>query len=225
MSQETWEAVDVYIAQQLFPADPALDGALAAGIEAGLPPINVSAPQGRLLFLLAQFVGARRILELGTLAGYSSILMARALPPGGKLITLELDEKHAGVARANFARAGLEKVIELRRGRALDLLPKLATEGLGPFDLIFIDADKPNIPEYFSWALRLSRPGTAIFVDNVVRDGELANAASTDPSILGVRRFHEALRRTPGVTATTIQTVGGKGYDGFTLVRVNEAVS
>ena len=225
MSQETWDAVDAYIAQQLFPADPALDGALAAGIEAGLPPINVSAPQGRLLSLLAQFVGARRILELGTLAGYSSIVMARALPPGGKLITLELDEKHAGVARANFARAGLEKVIELRRGRALDLLPKLAAEGLGPFDLVFIDADKPNIPEYFSWALRLSRPGTAIFVDNVVRDGELSDAASTDPSILGVRRFHEALRRTPGVTATTIQTVGSKGYDGFTLVRVNETAS
>lgn len=225
MSQEQWTAVDNYISEQLLPADPLLDAALAATAAAGLPAISVSPLQGRLLLVLTQLAGARSILELGTLGGYSTICLARALPPGGRVITLESDKKHAAVARENFARVGLDSMIELRLGRALDTLPKLAAEGKGPFDLIFIDADKANIPEYFAWALKLSRPGSVIVVDNVVRDGELADASSTDPSILGVRRLHQILRHEPRVTATTIQTVGVKGYDGFTLVRVNSSAT
>ena len=221
MSQEQWNAVDSYITEEIIPADPALDAALAAIVAAGLPPIGVSATQGRLLHVLAQLVGARRILELGTLGGYSTICMARALPPDGKLITLEADEKHAKVARGNFARAGVEGVVDLRLGKAMDTLPKLAAEGQKPFDFVFIDADKENIPEYFTWSLKLSRPGTAIVIDNVVRKGELANASSTDPDVLGVRRLHEMLRGEKRVTAVTMQTVGCKGYDGFSLARVN----
>ena len=218
--QQQWTAVDNYIAGQLIPSDPALDAALAAMAAANLPPISVSPAQGKLLFLLAQFGGARNVLKIGTLGGYSSIWMARALPSGGRLITLEADPKHAEVARANFAHAGLDQVIELRLGKALDTLPKLAAEGRQPFDLFFIDADKSNIPEYFRWALKLSRKGSLILVDNVVRDGELANAASTDRDVQGTRRLHELIAAEPRVAATTIQTVGAKGYDGFTAALV-----
>ena len=218
--QEQWTAVDQYIGSQLISADAALDAALAATAAANLPAISVSPAQGKLLFLLAQFGGARNILEIGTLGGYSSIWLARALPAGGRLITLEADPKHAEVARANFVRAGLEPVIELRLGKALDTLPKLAAEGGEPFDLFFIDADKPNIPEYFRWALKLSRRGSLIVVDNVVRDGKLADADSTDRDVQGSRRLHELLAAEPRVAATTIQTVGCKGYDGFTAAIV-----
>ncbi len=218
--QQQWTAVDNYITSQLIPSDPALDAALAATTAAKLPPISVSPAQGKLLLLLAQFGGARNILEIGTLGGYSSIWMARALPAGGRLITLEADPKHAEVARANFVRAGLDQVIELRLGKALDTLPKLAAEGRQPFDLFFIDADKSNIPEYFRWALKLSRRGSLILVDNVVRDGELANAASTDRDVQGSRGLHELIAAEPRVAATTIQTVGCKGYDGFTAAIV-----
>jgi predicted O-methyltransferase YrrM len=220
VSQELWSAVDSYIEGLLMARDAGLDAALAASATAGLPEIAVTASQGKLLFLLARMLGARRILEIGTLGGYSTIWLARALAAGGLVVTLESDRKHFEVARGNLARAGLAKVVDQRLGRALDTLPQIAAEGGGPFDFIFIDADKENTAEYFAWALRLSRMGTAIVVDNVVREGEVADAATTDPRVLGVRRFHEALAVEARVSATTIQTVGSKGYDGFTLVLV-----
>jgi predicted O-methyltransferase YrrM len=220
MTHEQWTAVDRYITDLLVPPDPALDGALEASDAAGLPPINVSPNQGKLLHLLARLQGARTILEIGTLGGYSTIWLARALPADGRLITLEIDPKHAEVARANIARAGLSEVVELRLGRALDTLPQLAAEGRGPFDLIFIDADKPNNPDYFAWALKLSRRGSLIIADNVVRNGAVINAASSDPSVQGVRRLNELLAAEPRVSATAIQTVGSKGYDGFAIALV-----
>ena len=171
MREKLWDAVESYFGETLVPSDPALDAALAASDAAGLPPISVAPSQGKLLQLLARLQGARRILEIGTLGGYSTIWLARALPPDGRLVTLESDPKHAKVAAANIARAGLADVVEIRLGRALDTLPKLAAEGLGPFDLIFIDADKPSNADYFAWALKLSRRGSLIVVDNVVRDG------------------------------------------------------
>jgi predicted O-methyltransferase YrrM len=221
MTQEPWVAVDRYIADLLVPADPALDAALEASTAAGLPAINVAPNQGKLLHLLARGIEARAILEIGTLGGYSTIWLARALPEGGRLITLEVDARHADVARANIARAGLADLVDLRLGRALDTLPRLAAEGLTPFDLIFIDADKPSVPDYFAWALKLSRRGSLIVVDNVVRDGAVADAASRDPNVQGVRRLHELIAAEPRVSATTIQTVGSKGYDGFTLALVS----
>jgi predicted O-methyltransferase YrrM len=193
---------------------------MQASSAAGLPAYAVSPTQGKLLFLLAQVQGARNILELGTLGGYSTIWLARALPPGGKLVTLEASQKHAEVAQANIANAGLADRVELRVGPALDTLPQLAAEGRSPFDLIFIDADKENNPLYFTWALKLSRRGTVIIVDNVVRDGAVVDSAKPDPVIQGIRRFHEMLAAEPRATATAIQTVGSKGYDGFTLIRV-----
>lgn len=217
---ELWTAVDQYIGEAIVPSDPALDAALAATDAAGLPSIQVSAPQGKFLALLASIRGARKILELGTLAGYSTIWLARALPPGGRLITLEAEPKHAEVARANIARAGLGEVVQVRLGRALDTLPILTQEGAGPFDLVFIDADKANIPAYFEWSLKLTRPGSVIVVDNVVRKGNVIDAASTDANVQGVRRFNELLAKTTRVSATTVQTVGSKGYDGFTLALV-----
>ena len=220
MTQERWTAVDEYIGGLLLPPDPALDAALTDSAAAGLPPINVSPAQGKLLQLLARLQGARAILEIGTLAGYSTIWLARALPPGGRLITLEAEPKHAEVARANIARAGLSDVVELRLGPALETLPRLAAEGRGPFDLIFIDADKQSTAEYFAWALRLARRGSLIMVDNVVRNGAVADADSTDPSIQGIRRFNEVLAAEGRVSATAIQTVGSKGYDGFALALV-----
>jgi predicted O-methyltransferase YrrM len=218
MNQEVWTAVDEYINGLLIPNDAALDAALATGTAAGMPAIQVSPPQGKLLHLLARLMGARSILEIGTLAGYSTIWMARALLPGGKVLTLEADAKHAEVARANFVRAGLANIIELRLGPALESLPKIAAEGLGPFDLIFIDANKSTMAEYFDWALKLSRPGSVIIADNVIRDGGILNKASEDADIQGVRRFNERVSAEPRVSATEIQTVGSKGYDGFALI-------
>jgi predicted O-methyltransferase YrrM len=226
MSQDTvdqhlWTAVDRYIGEAIVPGDPALDAALAASEKAGLPAINVAPNQGKFLALLATIGGARRILEVGTLGGYSTIWLARTLPTAGRLITLEADAKHAEVARANIARAGLAERVEVRLGRALDLLPVLAAEHQEPFDFVFIDADKANIPEYFEWAVKLSRPGSVIVVDNVVRRGKIIDPNTGDDSVNGVRRFNEKLARMTQVSATTIQTVGSKGYDGFTLAIVN----
>jgi predicted O-methyltransferase YrrM len=220
MSLEKWTAVDRYITDLLVPADAALKGALDASEAAGLPHINVTPNLGKFLWLLARIQGARNILEIGTLGGYSTIWLARALPPDGKLITLEVDPKHAEIAGANIARAGLTNLVELRLGKALDSLAQIAAEKRGPFDLIFIDADKPSNPDYFAWALKLSRRGSLIIVDNVVRDGEVINAASTDPSVQGVRRFNELLAAEPRVNATALQTVGSKGYDGFAIALV-----
>lgn len=220
MTPELWTTVDSYIADHLIEADPALLAALESSAAAGLPPIQVSPPQGKLLHLLARLIGARHILEIGTLAGYSTIWLARAVPPGGQVVTLEIDARHAAVAEANFARAGLGARVELRLGPALETLPRLAAERSEPFDLTFIDADKPNIPAYFDWALRLSRRGSVIVIDNVVRDGRVVAADDPDPNVQGVRRLIERLAGEPLCSATALQTVGGKGYDGFALVLV-----
>jgi len=220
MTQELWNEVDRYITDLLVPTDPALDQAITASNAAGLPAINVAPNQGKLLHLFARIRGARSILEIGTLGGYSTIWLARALPAGGRLVTLEADAKHAEVARANIANAGLSGSVEVRLGKALDTLPQLEQEDRGAFDLVFIDADKENIPAYFTWALRLTKPGSLIVVDNVVRKGAVVDAASKDVSIQGVRRFNELVSREPRVSATAIQTVGSKGYDGFALLLV-----
>ena len=220
MTETQWTDVDRYITDLLIGPDAALDAALAASRAAGLPAIAVSPPQGKLLGMLARLQGARNILEIGTLGGYSTIWLARAVGAGGRVTTLELDPKHADVATANVARAGLADVVEVRVGRALDTLPVLERESRGPFDLVFIDADKQSIPDYFDWALKLSRTGSLIIVDNVVRAGVVADASSTDASVLGVRRFNEMVAQETRVTATTIQTVGMKGYDGLTFVLV-----
>jgi len=220
MTFQRWVEVDRYIVDLFVPSDPALDAALAASAAAGLPAHNVSPNQGKLLQLLAQIRGARNILEIGTLGGYSTIWLARALPADGRIITLEANATYAEVARANFARAGLSGVVELRLGQALDTLPRLVSEDHGRFDLIFIDADKPNNPEYIAWALKLSRRGSVIVGDNVVRNGAVIDRASTDPSVQGIRQFNQLLAAEPRVSATTIQTVGSKGYDGFTLALV-----
>jgi len=222
MNPEQWIAVDQYISESMIPADPVLEAVLKASTDAGLPAINVSPAQGKFLHLLTKIHGARTILEIGTLGGYSTVWLARGmLPAGGKVVTLEVDPKHARVARANFEHAGLTKMIEVKEGRALDTLPELAAAGRGPFDLIFIDADKVRIPEYFTWALKLSRRGTVIIVDNVIRKGAVTDATTTDPSVQGVRQLNEMLKTETRVTATTLQTVGAKGYDGFTLAVVN----
>jgi predicted O-methyltransferase YrrM len=220
LPQDRWTAVDDYSDAALVPADPTLDAALQAIADAGLPEISVSPAQGKLLNLLALGQGARRILEIGTLGGYSAIWLARALPSGGRLITLEADPRHAEVARANLASAGLGDVSEVRVGQALDTLPVLHAAGDGPFDLIFIDADKPSYADYLAWSVRLSRPGTMIVADNVVRGGAVTDAGSRNASVRGVRRFIEALAAEPRVGATVVQTVGRKGYDGFALAVV-----
>ncbi|MEJ7813159.1 MAG: O-methyltransferase [Gemmatimonadaceae bacterium] len=220
MSQEQWAAVDGYLTGLLVSPDAALAAALEASAAAGLPDIQVTPTQGKLLHLLARVQGARTILELGTLGGYSTIWLARALPAGGRLVTLEADPTHAGVARANIERAGLAGVVEVRLGPALETLPQLAAEGRGPFDLIFIDADKEHMPEYFGWALSLSRRGSLIIGDNVVREGAVADAASADSRVQGVRRFLEMLAAERRVSATAIQTVGTKGYDGLAIALV-----
>jgi predicted O-methyltransferase YrrM len=218
--EQLWSAVDDYVTRLLVKPDAALEGALAATAEAGMPAIAVSAPQGKLLALLAQSTGARRILEMGTLGGYSTIWMARALPADGRLISLEVNPRHAEVAAANLAAAGVDKVVEIRVGSALETLPKLVAEGEDPFDLVFIDADKANIPEYLEWSIRLSKPGSVIVVDNVVRNGALIDESGQKADVVGVRRLHDALSSDDHVSATTIQTVGAKGYDGFTLAVV-----
>ena len=220
MAKRHWEPVDRYFTGLLSPPDPALDAALAASAAAGLPQISVSPNQGKLLHILARSVGARSILEIGTLGGYSTIWLARSLPAGGRLLTLEANPKHAEVARANIARAGLADVVEVRLGRALETLPLLAAAGAGPFDFSFIDANKEHNTEYFDWALRLSRPGSIIVVDNVVRGGEVVAADSDSADVRGVRRFLDRLAAEPRVSATAIQTVGVKGYDGFAIALV-----
>jgi predicted O-methyltransferase YrrM len=220
VDQETFAAVDAFVGETLVTHDEALQGALDAAEAAGLPAIQVSPPQGKLLQLLTRLQGARTLLEFGTLGGYSTILLARALPVGGRLITLEANADYAEVARQSIERAGLSDVVEVRVGPALETLPELEAEGAGPFDLVFIDADKVNTPNYFSWALDHSRPGGLIVADNVVRGGTLADSASDDPATLAQRHLHELLAAEPRVTATTIQTVGSKGYDGFTIALV-----
>jgi len=225
MGKRLWTEVERYFDGLLLPADPMMESVLKVSSSAGLPPISVTPSQGRLLWMLARVQSSRRILEIGTLGGYSAIWLARALPVGGRLITLEADPKAGKVARANMKRAGLAHLVEVRLGPALDTLPKLEAEREGPFDLTFIDADKPNNPEYFRWALKLSRPGSLIIVDNVVRDGEVVDRASRDPNVLGVRRLAELLHKQGRVSATTIQTVGSKGYDGFTIALVTGDVA
>ncbi|MEU1401775.1 O-methyltransferase [Streptomyces sp. NPDC005728] len=220
MSQQTWTAVDDYFNGLLVEEDEALLAAAADSDAAGLPPHQVAPNQGKLLNLLATLQGARTILEIGTLGGYSTIWLARALPADGRLVTLEADEQYAAVAAANVSRAGLDHIVDLRVGKALHSLPRLADEGAGPFDLVFIDADKPSNPAYLEWALKLTRPGSVIVGDNVVRDGAVTDPSGADPRVQGVRRFTELIAEHPRLTATTIQTVGTKGYDGFTLALV-----
>lgn len=220
--QDQWSAVDSYIADLFFPSDPALEAALASSAAAGLPAISVSPAQGKLLHLLARIQGARRILELGTLGGYSTIWLARGLPADGRLISLEVNPKHAEVAHANLVRAGLTGVVEIRLGPALDTLSQLVNEGSAPFDLIFIDADKQGYADYLQWSLKLSRQGTLIIADNVVRKGAVADPESKDENVHGIRKFNEVLAAEKRVTTTVIQTVGSKGYDGLALILVTE---
>ncbi|MEU2233706.1 O-methyltransferase [Streptomyces vietnamensis] len=220
MTNPQWTAVDQYFTETIAPADEALTAALADSTAAGLPEIAVAPNQGKLLHLLARMQGARNVLEIGTLGGYSTIWLARALPADGRLITLEYSPVHADVARANIARAGLDKIVEVRTGAALDTLPQLETEGAGPFDLVFIDADKVNNAHYVEWALKLSHPGTVIIVDNVVRNGRVATEHADDPAITGTREMFDLIAREPRLDATAIQTVGTKGYDGLLLARV-----
>jgi len=217
---EQWSAVDDYITDILVKQDDALIHALDESAKAGMPAFNVTPAQGKLLHLIAQIQGARRILEIGMLGGYSTIWLARALPADGRLVSLEHNKKYAAVARANLEYAGVDKLVDIRIGTALNILPTLAKESDAPFDLIFIDADKPGNPDYFLWALKLSRPGSVIIVDNVVRNGEVVDAGSDDASVQGVRRMNELIEAEPRVSGTAIQTVGSKGYDGFTLIRV-----
>jgi predicted O-methyltransferase YrrM len=220
MTNDRWTAVDDYFARLFAPSDPSLDAALQATADAGMPQINVAPNQGKLLYLLARAHGARAILEIGTLGGYSTIWLARALPPDGHLITLELNPTHAAVARANIERAGLAESVEVRLGPALTSLSQLADEGVGPFDLVFIDADKPSTPEYLAWTLRLTRPGSLIIIDNVVRNGAVSDPESEDASVQGVRRALAALADDQRIVATALQTVGSKGYDGLALALV-----
>jgi predicted O-methyltransferase YrrM len=220
VNQNLAKAVDDYFTKTVVAPDRALEEALAANAAAGLPSIDVSAPQGKLIHLLARMTGARKALEIGALGGYSTIWLASALPHDGRLITLERSARHAEVARKNVARAGFGGKVEIRTGAALETLPKIEAEGLGPFDFVFIDADKENNAAYVEWALKLSRPGTTIVVDNVVRDGEVADARSADSDVVGVRRMFEAMAREPRLSATAIQTVGAKGWDGFALAIV-----
>ncbi|MBP1965493.1 O-methyltransferase [Paenibacillus aceris] len=213
----TWEKVDQYITERLVPYDAVLENVLLANQQAKLPAYDVTPNQGKLLNLLAQLQGAKRILEIGTLGGYSTIWLARALPSGGQLVTLELDPVHARVATANISLAQLSDRVEVRVGDALDQLAQMDDEGVEPFDLIFIDADKPNNPNYLKWALHFSHPGTVIIGDNVIREGEVINENSQDPRVQGVRQFYDLLAEEPKIDATAIQTVGSKGYDGFVL--------
>jgi predicted O-methyltransferase YrrM len=219
-NKDVWEGVEQYLDRVLVMQDSALKDGLAAAEAAKLPAIQVASGQGKLLHLLARILGARNILEIGTLGGYSTIWMARALPEGGRIITLEADPKHADVARKNFAHAGVETKVELRLGKALDTLPQIAAEGRGPFDMFFIDANKSNMPEYFEWSLKLARTGSVIIADNVVRGGAVLDANSKNPDIQGVRRFLEMVGKEKRVSATALQTVSTKNYDGFALVLV-----
>jgi predicted O-methyltransferase YrrM len=220
MATDRWYDVDDYLAALLSPDDAALAGALDAARAAGLPPISVAPPQGKFLHLIARIAGARRILEIGTLGGYSTIWLARALPADGSLTTLEIDPKHAAVARSSLISAGLGERVDLRVGAALDTLPILQAEGAGPYDLVFIDADKQNNAQYVRWALTLTHPGSVIVVDNVIREGTVADAASTDPSVLGAREVLQLIADEPKLDGTALQTVGSKGWDGFAIALV-----
>ncbi len=220
MPRALWDSVDDYITTTLLPSDPALAATLATSATEGLPPIQVSPAQGRLLELLARSCGARRILEVGTLGGYSTIWLARALPDGGRVVSLEVDPHHADVARRNVTDAGMADRVAVRTGPALVTLPLLAEEGARPFDLVFIDADKPANPDYLTWALRLTRPGSLIIIDNVIRDGAVLDAESEDAGVLGVRRCFDMVAAEPRLIGTAIQTVGSKGYDGFAIALV-----
>jgi predicted O-methyltransferase YrrM len=222
MTQELWTSVDEYLTDVLVKPDAALNDAVAASDAGGLPPIQVSAPQGKMLGILVAMMGARNVLEVGTLGGYSTIWMARAIREGGRVVTLEIDPKHAEVAQANFERAGLADRIELHVGNARETLPRLIREEYGPFDFVFIDADKASNPDYFAWSLQMSRPGSVIIVDNVIREGAVVDAESTDASVQGVRRLNELMAKEPRVTATALQTVGVKGYDGFSIALVGQ---
>ena len=220
--EEQWPRVDSYLTGLLLPSDPVLDAALADSGAAGLPAISVAPNQGKMLHLLVRATGARRVLEIGTLGGYSTIWLARGLPADGRLVTLEYEARHAEVARANLARAGLQDRVEVRVGSAHETLPALIAESGPPFDFVFIDADKQSYAEYFDWALQLTRPGGLIVADNVIRQGAVADPDSTDERVLGVRRFYERVAAAGGrVSATAIQTVGSKGYDGFAMIVVN----
>jgi predicted O-methyltransferase YrrM len=220
MNPEQWTAVDRYLGGLLSPDDAALTAAVKASEAAGLPAIQVTPNQGKLLHILARAIAARSVLEIGTLGGYSTIWLARALPADGHLVTIEADAKRAEVARANIAAAAPAVTVDLRVGKALDVLPQIAANSRGPFDLVFIDADKENTPDYFAWALKLTRRGGLIIVDNVVREGTVVDANSDDPQVKGMRRFCEMAAAEPGVSATAIQTVGAKGYDGFAIALV-----
>jgi predicted O-methyltransferase YrrM len=220
MSQDLWTRVDDYINSVTIGPDAALEAAAAAAAAAQLPPISVTPAQGKLLHLMARAHGATRILEVGTLAGYSTIWLARAVPPEGRVITLESDARHADIARTNIERAGLTGRVDVRLGNALETLPQLAAERQPPFDFTFVDADRTNLAEYFDWAVRLSRPGSVIIVDNVVRKGGVVDASSDDPNVKGVRRFNDRLKADTRVTATMVQTVSAKGYDGFAMALV-----
>ena len=220
IESDLWTSVDQYLTEILVPKDASLESALAANAAAGLPSIDVSPTQGKFLHLLARMQGAKRILEIGTLGGYSTIWLARALPPLGTLISLEFNPKHAAVAKENIAQAGLASIVEIRIGPAADSLAQLQAENAEPFDLIFIDADKPNNPTYLEWALKLSRKGTLIVVDNVIRDGQIADPNNPDPAITGTRTMFEMLAANPRLESTALQTVGSKGYDGFAFALV-----
>lgn len=222
MSLKAWSAVDSYIAENLLPADTVLEAALRSNRSRGLPEIDVSPAQGKLLYLLAKLNSAKRILEVGTLGGYSTIWLARALPKGGRVVTLELEQHHADVARINFKMAGLSERIDLRVGPALKSLEAIGREKAEPFDLVFIDADKPNNPNYLDWAMRLSRPGTVIVCDNVIRDGAVIDERSGDPNVEGARAAFSFMAKHERLEATAIQTVGAKGYDGFAIAIVGE---
>lgn len=222
MTVHRWTEVDRYIDDVLGTSDAALDAVLKACVEARLPPINVSPSQGKFLFILARAIGARRILELGTLGGYSTIWLARALPPDGRLVTIEVDPTHAAVARGNFVLAHLAHLIDLRVGSALDVLPQLARQPENRFDMIFIDANKENYAEYLEWSITLGHAGTLIIADNVVREGAVVDSHSEDSRVQGVRRFNAALASDSRVTATEIQTVGSKGYDGFAAIIIRK---
>ena len=221
MDQDSWTAVDRHFAGRLLSTDEAMDDVLAANLAAGLPAIDVSPLQGKFLHLIARAIGARRILEIGTLGGYSTIWLAKAVGEAGRVVSLEFQPRYAEVARSNLERAGLDDRVEIRVGPALDLLPEIEEEKIGPFDLVFIDADKANQDAYLIWALRLSRPGTLIIGDNVVRDGEILDAATKDPPVIGIRSFLDLLGTEPRLSATALQTVGAKGWDGFAMALVD----
>jgi predicted O-methyltransferase YrrM len=221
MTEQDWSAVDAYLADRTHATDATLDAVLAANDEAGLPAIDVSPLQGKFLQLIARMCGARKVLEIGTLGGYSTLCMARGLPDDGHVTTLEFEPKHAEVARANLQRAGLAELVDVRVGAALDTLLALESEGAGPFDLVFIDADKTHNPDYLQWALRLSRPGTVIILDNVVRQGHVLDADSDSPAVRGTRRALDLIADEPRLTATVLQTVGNKGWDGFAMAIVD----